>query len=1204
MGKTIRDILEELRREATDEVEKGRKFEQLMLAFLRNDRQYSKLFDAVWLWADYPNRGNRPDTGIDLVARERATGEMVAIQCKFYAPETVISKPAVDSFLATSSKSEFGGRLFITTSDYWGKNAKDALINQSPPVSIMSVADLDESSIDWSKLSISSLSKLSVEPIKQPRQHQKSAILDCLTGFNASDRGRLIMACGTGKTFTSLRLTEKMLPDGGLVLFLVPSISLLSQAVKEWSINAEAEITSFAVCSDTSVGKRKNSEDLPVSDLAFPATTNSKEFLEKFTNSKKIPASLQVVFSTYQSIAVISEAQSLGLPNFDLIVCDEAHRTTGVTASGTESTTFLKVHDNDFISGSKRLYMTATPKVFSEAAAKKAEEADAVIADMNNESLFGPEFHRLGFGEAVERDILTDYKVLVLAVDEQYIAEKFQQELASEDGQLNLEDTAKIVGCWNGLSKRALNQTDFFSDPEPMKRAVAFARSIAESKSVTAMFQQVVDKEMSLRPDGANLRCEIQHVDGTFSSFNRNEKLDWLKQEPAPGTARILSNARCLTEGVDVPALDAIMFLKPRESQIDVVQAVGRVMRKLDGKKYGYVILPIAIPSGIDPETALADNKKYRTVWQVLQALRSHDERFDAMVHRIDLTGQSPQIEIIGVGAGESEVSVNWNESGLSFPNFDNWKEAILAKIVERVGERKYWEHWATDIASIARRQISRIESLVKSDSEKEAEFKRFLKGLQDNLHPSIEAHDAVEMLAQHQITKPIFDALFGDYAFTKLNPVSIVMDSMLAALADDRLSSETAELDAFYKSVEMRVGGLTDDSARQHVIKQLYEQFFKTAFPDTAERLGIVYTPNEIVDFIIASIEKILVTEFNSSISDPKVHLLDPFTGTGTFIVRLLQSNLLSETSITEKYKSGLHANELVLLAYYIAAINIESTYHSQTGQEYEPFGGLVLTDSFQLHEAGDEIDRQGVFRNNNSRAEAQRALDIRVVFGNPPYSKGQESINDDNKNLSYPSLDQRIAETFVQRSKARAKNALYDSYIRSMRWAADRIGESGIVAFVSNGSFIDGSSLDGTRQALLEEFDKLYVLNLRGNQRTAGEESRREGGKIFGSGSRSTVTIYFLIKSKAAKQGLGELHYCEIGDYLSREEKLEKVSVWADVSNVPWVRISPDANGDWINQRDEHYSSFISIGSRTENEARVVFRNFTLGVTTGRDA
>ncbi|WP_294178471.1 type ISP restriction/modification enzyme [uncultured Schumannella sp.] len=1220
---TIHEILDELRSVAYDAHDKGSRFERLMQAYLKIEPQYYELYDEVWLWKDYPGRGSRVDTGIDLVARARVSGELTAIQCKFFDPSTTVTKPMLDSFLAASSKSlngqpEFAARLIVSTSDTWGKNAEEAVESQNPPVSRLRVQDLDESSIDWSQFSLAEPSELTKKPHKSPFPHQQKAIANVLAGFESADRGKLIMACGTGKTYTSLNIVERMVPAGGTVLFLVPSIALLSQTLKEWTIEASRPLRSFAVCSDVSVGKRKNDEDTPVVDLAYPATTNPERLIAKFKLRPDDAETITVVFSTYQSIDVVSQAQKLGLPEFDLIVCDEAHRTTGVTLAGDEESAFVRVHSQAHIQGKKRLYMTATPRIYADASRSKAEEAGAVLTDMNDPEFFGEEFHRLGFGEAVSIGRLTDYKVLVLAVDESYISKRFQKLLADENNELTLDDAAKIVGCWNGLSKRAMTKNEFALDPEPMKRAVAFARNIAESKKISQMFEQVVSREIELidadddDTAATNLvSVEAEHVDGTYNVLLRNQKLDWLKEEPGDGNARLLTNARCLSEGVDVPALDAVMFLNPRDSVVDVVQSVGRVMRKLEGKKYGYVILPIGVPAGVDPATALNDNKKYRVVWQVLQALRAHDERFDAEVNKIDLTKKTDIIDVGVIGRGGNKQDRESSEADygsvtLDFPELDQWREAILAKIVEKVGERRYWENWAKDVAGIASDHMARIKGLVEgSDATLHDEFARFLKGLQDNLNPFITECDAIEMLSQHLITKPVFDALFEGYAFSDNNPVSQVMQHMIDALEEQHLDKETEKLDKFYESVRTRASGITDAAAKQQIVKELYEKFFQTAFSGTSDRLGIVYTPNEIVDFIIHSVDDALKAGFGASLSDKGVHVLDPFTGTGTFIVRLLQSGLIRPEDLAYKYRYELHANELVLLAYYVAAINIEETYHDLAGGDYVPFEGIVLTDTFQMNEADDELDDHGVFPENNERAEAQKALDIRVVIGNPPYSKGQESGNDNNQNLKYPTLDAKIAGTYAARSTAQNKNNLYDSYIRAIRWASDRVGDRGIVSFVSNGGFIDGNTADGLRKSFAAEFSSIYVFNLRGNARTAGEQRRKEKDNVFGQGTRTTAAIYLLIKNPD-DASLGKVFYRDIGDYLTREQKLELVRSARSYTSIDWTEITPNAEGDWVNQRSADFESFTLLASREKADqvrARAL-RNYSAGVRTNRDA
>ena len=1043
------------------------------------------------------------------------------------------------------------------------------------------------------------------------------------------------MACGTGKTFTALKIAERLQAERAqaghgertTVLFLVPSIALLSQALREWSNEAEVPLRAFAVCSDAKVGKQHavgDDNDMAVHDLALPATTDPDRLLAQMAGVEATPG-LTVVFSTYQSIATIAAAQRKGLPRFDLIICDEAHRTTGVTLAGQDESAFVRVHDDAYIGGDRRLYMTATPRVYSEDSKSEAKNADALLASMDDESLYGPEFHRLGFGKAVEQGLLTDYKVLILTVDEGVVAKTLQAGFAGGGSELNLDDAAKIIGCWNALAKRTGTFADgsgFAPDEPPMKRAVAFARSIADSKMITARFNEVVDAY----DDGDEdvLRCEIEHVDGTFNALERNRLLDWLRQDPGPGRARILSNARCLSEGVDVPSLDAVLFLQPRNSVVDVIQAVGRVMRLAPGKNYGYIILPVAVPAGMPPEKALADNQRFKVVWQVLQALRSHDDRFNAIINQIELNKKRPDNKI-GIGSiGPRDESVVGKDGSSTADSagktkekdaqaarhiqqalfsIDDWRDAIYARIVEKVGERHYWEDWAKDIAQIANRHVTRIKAAL-AIPEKKAVFEEFLGELRANLNPGIDEDDAVDMLAQHIVTKPVFDALFKDYDFAAHNPVSKAMQRMLDILDDQGLDAETKTLADFYHSVRVRAEGIDNHEGRQRVIVELYDKFFRTALPKTADALGIVYTPVEVVDFIIRSAEQALAKHLGRSLTDEGVHIIDPFVGTGTFLVRLLQSGLIKPKDLLRKYTSELHANEIVLLAYYIAAVNIEAAFHDLVG-EYRPFEGIVLTDTFQLAESNPQIEGMEVLAGNSERVLRQQKQDITVIIGNPPYSVGQESQNDNNQNLKYEVLDERIKNTYAKRSTATNKNSLYDSYIRAIRWASDRIKGEGVIAYVSNGGYIDGNTADGLRKSLVDEFDAIYCYNLRGNQRTAGEQSRKEGGKIFGSGSRNTVAILILVKSgKNSGTGTGcTLYYRDIGDYLSREDKLRILSSQS-LDTVDWQQITPNAAGDWINQRDERFASFQAIGEKdTALRASAIFELHSSGLKTGRD-
>ncbi|HKW28256.1 MAG TPA: DEAD/DEAH box helicase family protein, partial [Verrucomicrobiae bacterium] len=1218
---SIHDILEYFREEARNNRDLGDKFERLIAAYLTKDPYYANHFSDVWLWMEWPGRNNMGDTGIDLVAQERATGEFTAIQCKFLDPDHWLQKEDIDSFFTASGKKPFTQRMIICTTDKWGRNALDACENQQPPVTKLRFQDLDDSAIDWSDFKINRPQDIKFKAKKKLRPHQTTALADVQKGFKTADRGKLIMACGTGKTFTALKIAEGLVPTGGQVLFLVPSISLISQTLGEWCSQSEKPLNAFAVCSDPQAGvKKTDEEDIRTSDLAFPAHTNARKLVKEVGLLRaKLKKNLTVIFSTYQSIAVIADAQKqFGLPEFDLVICDEAHRTTGVEQtelSQKEASCFIAVHDADFLNARKRLYMTATPRIYDDASKGKAKDLDIQIYSMDDPAIYGAELHRLDFSEAVRKDLLSDYKVLVLAVDQLHVSTALQQQFA-KNKELTLDDAVKIVGCWNGLRKRFVKQEGDYSeaiDRTPMRRAVAFSSRIKDSQKITSLFDEII-KDYTREHDGENateetnpdfLRTEVRHVDGRMNALFRQEALQWLKQDTTrDGTVcRILSNARCLSEGVDVPALDAVMFLNPRNSVVDVVQSVGRVMRKVEGKQCGYIILPIGVPAGVPPEEALADNEKYKVVWQVLQALRAHDDRFNAIINQLELNKQRPgQIQIIGVGGdGErkpGEAHDQAVQAHLNFP-LQDWENAIFAKIVIKCGTRKYWEQWAQDVAKIAERHIIRITALLKSSDEKYRQrFDKFLQGLRKTLNPSISEDDAIEMLAQHLITKPVFDALFEGYEFTRQNPVSKTMQKMLDLLDEQNLEKETESLKTFYDSVRERASGIDNAQGRQKIIVELYDKFFKTAFPRMAERLGIVYTPVEVVDFIIKSADDALKSEFGIGLTDKNVHILDPFTGTGTFIVRLLQSGTIADGDLTRKFREELHANEIILLAYYIAAINIEEAYHGRVKKDYEPFEGIVLTDTFQLSEGKGTFDDPN-FQVNSERATKQNKRDIRVIIGNPPYSALQDSENDSNKNLKYPQLDDKIRNTYAAHSTAVLKNSLYDSYIRAVRWASDRVKDKGVICFVSNAGFIDGNAMDGLRKCLTDEFAAIYCFNLRGNARTSGEQRRMEKGNVFGGGTRTPVAITLLVKNLEHKCAC-QLFYHDIGDYLSAEEKLQIVTDFASIKSIPWSKLTPNKNHDWINQRDPAFEKFISLGDKDGEQTQTIFDLYSSGVKT----
>lgn len=1200
----LQKLLDEIREASSIQRDRGDDFERLIRQYLKTDPQYTALFEDVWMWKDWPHRESlgfkTPDTGVDLVAKMRDAEGFCGIQCKFY--ENSIAQSELGNFMTLTGKGHFVQRMIVATAPLT-KNAEDAIEGQTIPVSLITLEDLEAAPIDWSKVTLAKPEAIKLKTKKAPRPHQAEARDNVIKGFAKSKRGKLVMACGTGKTYTAQVITEQMVAPGDAVLFMVPSIALLSQTLRSWTGDATVPLRCYAVCSDSKASR--NEDDIRIFELAYPATTNDKALAQSL-KAKHGKDAITVIFSTYQSIETVYRAQQASGIKFKLVICDEAHRTAGYTAPGDDPSAFVLIHDENYIQADKRLYMTATPRIYAEASRSRAEELDVQVFSMDDPKTFGPEFHRLRFDEAVKRDLLSDYKVLVIAVDELHVSRVLNKRIADKGDELKLDDAVKIIGCWNGLGKHVASEDNsaIAADPAPMRTAIAFAQSIKHSKLLAQEFTQISDdlaSELDYLP-----ALHAQHVDGTMDVVKRNQLLAWLrenigKEDPS---CRILTNARCLSEGVDVPALDAAIFLNPRDSVTDVVQSVGRVMRKdpAGRKKYGYVILPIGIRRDASAENALDDNKKYRVVWQVLNALRAHDDRLDKEFASIDLNGKrNGVVNVIGVGGGGSKED-NLPEQldlGLDPEELSKWSDALFAKIVHKCGNRRYWEDWAKDIAEIADRHVMRIEQILeKPHSKGKKAFDEFLKGVRKNLNPSISQADAVEMLAQHIITKPVFDALFEGYAFTTSNPVSQSMQKIMDILEAQALDKEHETLQGFYASVRERASGITDPKGRQRIVLELYDKFFKTAFPKMVEKLGIVYTPVEVVDFILHSANDALKNHFGVTLADKHVHILDPFTGTGTFMVRLMESGLIDKKSLAYKYRHELHANEIVLLAYYIAAINIEETFHRITGGQYEPFPGIVLTDTFQMFEPQTGDLDQGL-PENHERVTRQKSRDIRVIVGNPPYVVGKDDSNDTSERVSYPKLDGRIGATYAQGTSAVNKNSLYNSYIRAWRWASDRVQDQGVVAFVTNGAWLDSNSADGFRKSLQDEFSKVYVYNLRGNQRTSGELSRREGGKIFGSGSRNAISITLLIKEKLHK-GPAEIYYHDIGDYLSREEKLKRLVDAPSYSDLPWVQIQPNEHHDWINQRSGDFGAFIPIQESSE----AIFAVRSNGVQTNRDA
>lgn len=1253
------EFFNQLRREneTRSKRDKGLSFEIFTRQYLLLSKKYQNEYDNVWLWSDFPYRDSA-DTGIDLVAKRVNSDEYTAIQCKFYVEDATIHKSDIDSFISCSEKyfiiddkkHYFANRMIVTTASSWSHNVKDTVDKARIPTICIDFNDfLQDSDINW--LAFQNIEDLTFKYTKKElREHQKEAISGVLSGFKECDRGKLIMACGTGKTFTSLKIAESFTNKENIttVLFLAPSISLVSQNINEWLQESSVNMASIPVCSDITVGKTgRNKDDDTLTDgltqLSHTATTNVEEFVKRYKSivdkfSKNIDNNLIVIFSTYQSIEVVQKGQAECGFIFDLIICDEAHRTTGATAKADidKSSHFLKIHDDNYIKGNKRLYMTATPKMFGEAVKSKARELESELWSMDDESIFGHEFYRLGFGKAVENNLLTDYKVLILTVSENYAYKCFMEEARYRQvdnleylnnienksnnknrEEISLDDYGKIIGIWNAISKQHLiDETTYTNtyDPNPMKRAVLFTGTIRSSKSITNLINNMVKNHKVTISNNNNetntvfdyeenglIKLNVDHIDGSMTSSERNKLLRNLKQESEDKACKILSNARCLSEGIDVPSLDAVIFFSQKNSEIDIVQSIGRVMRKSEGKKYGYIILPVVVPDEIAPEIALDNNKEYGVVWTVLQALRAHDDRFNKIVNSLQFNKSEKDKKIEVEHISDKTVVITPEKLKLEIDFHHRLTDTIYNKIVQKCGERIYWEKWASEVTELAKFHIKTLNEIILKENANKA-FNRFLEILRLNLNEDIEKDDAIKMVSQHLITKPIFEVLFSNYSFVANNPVSQAIEELLINISDEYFIKGSKKLDNFYESVKRKVDNIKTSEERQHIIKELYNKFFKIAFKEDSDKLGIVYTPIEAVDFIINAVEYALNKYFNKSLNDRDINIVDPFTGTGTFISRLLQSGIIKNDNMEYKYNNEIFANEIMLLAYYIAAINIEETYHNiMNNKEYTPFQGIVLTDTFNLYETSQSIEdiqeSSFYFKENISRLQKQKETNIKVIIGNPPYSVGQKSANDNNKNTRYEKLEQAITDNYRKYTQAKATNSLYDSYVKAIRYATDRIDSSGVVCFVTNSGYIDSNAFDGFRKCIHKDFNYIYIIDLKGNIR---KFDKREGENIFGNTSMTGTAIILLIKNNSNEH---KIYYNSVPDNLKQKDKLDYLKN-NTVASISYKEIKPDKYNDWLNKRDDSFYDYVQLGDKKSDEENYIFKTYSSGIKTNRDS
>lgn len=1230
---------------------KGNALEDLTKIYIKTT--WRSLGAEVWKWREAGNPLNpemKGDTGCDLVVKTR-DGNLYMVQCKNHSESTLTKDGAhLSNIFQLAAENDIPKERVIFA--YLAKGishyAEDTLETAG-----IRIDEDDFDPIDWAPF----FEKGKKKAGKDLRPYQKEAVEACIEGFKAEEEGgkpqigKLIMACGTGKTFTSLSLVKELSKDGPYnVLFLAPSIALVSQTFREWT--CEEDIASVVVCSDSTASKKKRNSgeeeeiDERLQDVPFPVSTDSGTISQSWKTALESDYRLHVVFSTYQSIEAVKEFQEKSGVRFDLTICDEAHRT-----ASEEGSLFSQAVDPDYIETQKKLFMTATPKIYcdkkaarKQKAAKREEDKEErpEFYSMDDEEKYGPEFFRFGFGEAVDQGWLCDYRVLILAMREGGINPKIRDVISGteaakaemqalvkkRDGkkkeesrraaQKKLEEfenelstlAGKIQGAYIDLSDlEASNQGEVGkafdnvvsfrevgagSDPSNLKEprfahsAIGFASKINTSKIIKQTFS-----DPAFPAIGPKIEC--RHIDGGTRSDRRLEDLSWLKQGEKDDEIRLITNAQCLSEGVDVPALDAVVFFEKKVSQIGIIQAVGRVMRKAPGKEFGYIILPVILQDAQDPEGALEKNDEFARIWEILQSMRSVDERLDAKINTLYLSKKG-RLKKAKKKQAEDSAAPQQAELPLEFDK--QLQKSLVSFILSKCGSSMYWEDWVENISGSVQNMINEIDELADTPAIK-PKFEEFRGNLSKTLHKEQTKEDAVNLIAQFIVTRPVFSILFPASDFDS-NPISRALEG----IADDFKDAYKAydkELGELKFSMEQAAKAVAKDpGARKRLVKNFYEKFYQKVFPKEADANGIVYTPEPVVDFMIKETDRLLQRNFGKKLQDEGVQILDPFSGTGTFVTRLLDKGLgvIDDDHVGEKYEKEIWANEIMPTAYYISTLNIEDAMKQRTG-EAKSFPGAVLTDTFRISEAKGMLDAS-LFSQNSDRENEEEDKKIWAIISNPPYSKDQGNVNKNNRHSRYDALDNKIFSTYKTRQDATDTHALNDSYIRAFRWASDRLKDKGIVAFITNAGWLRTKAGSGIRRSFVEEFSDIYVYDLKGRSRRL-RGLLTEGENIFGI--ETPVAITFLVKNPDSGHK-GQIHYVSTPDFASKEEKLRLLEKAKD-KEPAWESLTIDGFGDWFDKRDNSFYSLLPMGI-TKNKDKAnsgIFNTWSLGLTTGRD-
>ncbi|MDR2460092.1 MAG: DEAD/DEAH box helicase family protein [Deltaproteobacteria bacterium] len=1229
-------------------------FVNLMISFLKTDPQYGTIIKDAWEWIDFPYKKDLADSevpGIDIVV-ETNEGSFWAVRCKNSQWETSLSMKSLEHFLSTSNKKftglggekkKFELRLIISSTDNWSKETEDAIRGLDPPCKWITLVQLETAPVDWRKLDSGLYGPMARAYRKKPKTHHEEAVEAFHEYFKTKDRGKLILPRWTGKTYTALKIAENEIHGNGLVVYFAPSIASVGQALKEWRTESRAPLFSICVYSDNEISQeltksqKDDSSYVDAQYLGIPASTSPELIAYQLKLAKRNNTGLLcAIFSTYDSLPIVAKAISDTGSKIDLIVCDEAHRTTGVMKAK-DGNNFILVHDQKFLPAKKRLYMTATPIIYGEEVRTRRKEVSAVIYSMDDPEIYGAEVYRMDFSKAVKQNLISDYKVLLLMLKPTSVLSKTLKKM-NEDGQNKFEenDLVKSIGSIFALCKMVYTKSGMLNDLDPvaMERAMAFCETINNSKTVAEIFKKFKDNVYDkLDPSERKklVAVSANHVDGTMPAAIRNEKMSWLNNVPMkPTSSHILTNERCLSEVCNVPNLDAVIYMSQTNSDIELIQSVGLVMGKAMGKKYGYIIIPVVVPTDVVSAETFCNSGTFQVVWDVLNALKAHDDSFNAKINQIRFNETIPTdggwLLIDSPCAEAIQFVRNAKSRRLFIPSVDEIKDypdSIYAQLGKKMGSPRHMIPWAKSVGKLVKDYITKFQYLVQNPGKAHDEFQNFLNFLRENISPTLDQDDAISMLAQHMVIHPVYEAVFSHYSYLKSNPLLQSLQRVADILEKNTPDRYNKNVLIKSSTIDKFVIGIDNVRGRQKIIEELYNKFFKVLFKDMVDKRGIASTPVELADFIINSVSQILLREFERKISRKNIHIFDPFTGTGTYITRLLRSGLIDK-SIERKYKNEIHANEILLLPYYIASINTENTYLSLTKKAniYIPFDGISLTDTFHEISLTDTSQLYGIastikFSNpyypvwkNPEEITWENSSPIFVILGTPPFNIGEKTDNDIAQNVSHPPLEKRIAETYASTySDQDTKNPLLDPYIKAFRWATEKIDENnpaaGIIAFITSADWIDDNALEGMRRSFAKEFTSIYVLNLRGNTEMTSDISlKKEGKNIFGLFSKRHIAITILVKNPL-RAGSCHIFYSAVPYYMTKNDKLAFLKKSHDIYNddLLWKEIIPNESAEWKIQTNSPWNHFISIADKKETDT--FFTNdYFAGLKTAGDS